>query len=177
MKPIRAEMMGGRVRAAERIETQTNRRRASAPPSRSPVISGVESEADWLDHRADVIRGLAPHGSEDEALAEDIARVLWRQRRALRLTTHLRSVVARERAAGSVTGVAFQENATRLAKLEALCADLDRRLLAAYERYSAAKSTQPREAISNDVPLHSGGKSGIRRAVRPRRSNPSQDRR
>ncbi|MGV3721712.1 MAG: hypothetical protein ACO1SX_12440 [Actinomycetota bacterium] len=172
MKSNRVELVGGRAKKAEAFKLQADRRRTSTPPSRSPVIPGIESEADWLDHRADVIRGLAPAGPAEEALAEDIARVLWQQRRTLRLTQHLRGIVSRERSLGAASTPAQAVNVTRLEKLEALCAELDRRLVAAYQRYDSRGALIP--DATPEEPPYGAGSNGKRQATRPRRNHPYQ---
>jgi hypothetical protein len=50
----------------------------------SPVIPGLETAADWDQHRATTIAGLAPSGHLEELLAERVALILWRIGRVAR---------------------------------------------------------------------------------------------
>jgi len=114
------------------------------------VIQGLESEAEWCDHRDDIVRGLAPIGTEEEALAEEMARVLWQQRRILRLAEHLRRVVAKER---PVDGEAPPSvNAFRLGRLETLAAELERQLIEASHRLRVSQDNRRGERLFNPTP-------------------------
>ncbi len=49
--------------------------------SSSPVIPGRERTQDWEDHRAALVRDLAPLGALEEQLVDLVAGLLWRLRR------------------------------------------------------------------------------------------------
>lgn len=101
--------------------------------SGSPVIAGIESEVEWQGHREDVFRGLAPVGNAEEALVDQIARVLWQQRRLRILLQHVRRLVTRD-CAGAPTGTAAVSQ-LHLERLTAYGAELDRKLFEAYQRF------------------------------------------
>jgi hypothetical protein len=52
--------------------------------SQAPVVQGVESQAEWEQHRQGVIASLSPVGPLEETLAERAALLLWRQARVAR---------------------------------------------------------------------------------------------
>jgi hypothetical protein len=59
----------------------------------TPVVPGVEREADWLVHRAGLAASLAPEGYLEECLCDRIALQLWRLGRVARYERQmLRSV-------------------------------------------------------------------------------------
>lgn len=50
--------------------------------SPAPIITGLESEADWWRHHDGIFQSLEPQGHLEEVLTERIASILWRLRRA-----------------------------------------------------------------------------------------------
>src|SRR5262245_12852036 len=50
--------------------------------SELPVLPG-EKARDWEEHQAGILRSLAPVGALEEALANRVALLLWRQRRVV----------------------------------------------------------------------------------------------
>jgi hypothetical protein len=52
--------------------------------SESPVIPGVQSEAEWQKFRAAWVESLAPVGFVEEQFAEETAILWWRKQRAHR---------------------------------------------------------------------------------------------
>jgi hypothetical protein len=52
-----------------------------------PVVLGYERESDWQDHRAGILRSLAPAGLLETRLAERAALLLWRLDRVARCET------------------------------------------------------------------------------------------
>ncbi len=50
----------------------------------TPVVPGVESEADWQDHRAGILASLQPVGRLELALADRVVLLLWRLDRLAR---------------------------------------------------------------------------------------------
>ncbi len=52
--------------------------------SRSPVIPGMEDEAEWIGHRDRIVASLTPEGYLEEMLAERVASILWRLNRVTR---------------------------------------------------------------------------------------------
>lgn len=65
--------------------------------SAMPVVSGEESESDWLTHRKSIVDRVSPEGALERSLAERIALNLWRLVRCARI--EVRTINAlRERA-------------------------------------------------------------------------------
>ena len=52
--------------------------------SESPVIPGLESEAEWQEFRAAWVESLGPVGFIEEQFAAETALLWWRKRRAQR---------------------------------------------------------------------------------------------
>jgi len=52
--------------------------------SNSPVIPGMENEADWLRHRDGIVASLEPVGGMEEYVAQRIAILFWKLNRVLR---------------------------------------------------------------------------------------------
>ena len=101
----------------------------------SPVIRGIESEEEWLTHREDVTRGLNPVGPAEEAVAEELAVLLWRQRQAFRLQEYLRRQVAAEHSS---------PHAAHLERLAAYNDHLDCRMARAYLRLDTSREERLR---------------------------------
>ncbi len=52
--------------------------------SNSPVIPGMETEADWKRHRDGIIASIEPVGGLEEYLAQRVASLFWRLNRVVR---------------------------------------------------------------------------------------------
>jgi hypothetical protein len=63
-----------------------------------PVVLGYERESDWQDHRAGILRSLAPAGLLETRLAERAALLLWRLDRVARYETEAIAVGLEEAA-------------------------------------------------------------------------------
>jgi hypothetical protein len=116
-----------------RVRTEWRQRRTPARDhGAAPVIAGIESEAEWQQHRADVLRALQPAGASEEELVKQIATLLWRQRRQGILLEYVRrrlEMGAHPENSGGVT-----VNRVHLERLEAYGAELDRLLASAFRR-------------------------------------------
>lgn len=128
----------------------------------SPVIQGIDSEEEWLTHREDVTRGLAPVGPSEEALAEEIAVLLWRHRQAIRLREYLRRQVAAEPSS---------PHAAHLARLTAYNDHLDRRMTRAYLRLDTAREERLRR--THTIKPASATPGSLRDSSRPLRKRSS----
>ena len=56
--------------------------------SNSPVIAGIENEADWQAHLAGQVAALDPQGDLELALAHRVAFTLWRLNRLIAFERH-----------------------------------------------------------------------------------------
>lgn len=115
-----------------------------------PVLPGVERPEDWQAHHQGVLESLSPEGYLEHDLAERIADLTWRLRRAARYDTALAEralAVAKRVAAGSLTAlpgaavpvdfVPSRETIDRVARYES---HLSRQFAAALQRLEALQS-------------------------------------
>jgi hypothetical protein len=73
---------GPRTRAGKEVASRNALSHGITSPS--PVLAGMEREADWRRHLNGIVDGLAPEGDLERALAERVALLLWRLHRITR---------------------------------------------------------------------------------------------